>query len=324
MFIPTLFSPTKGAVDPDEFYVHKPTFKKGFKSVLTKTLGQKQVKMVYSSGSTREPVVNQPTPRADRRKFCLNDEEVLVLADAAIKIEDHYSGIAGETRAMDIEWAKDGVNGDLFIVQARPETGAFQRSSKILEEFIMDDKTGVVRTTGRAVGAKISTGRVRRIMNPQQLEDFKPGEVLVADTTTPDWEPVLKTAAAIVTNRGGRTCHAAIVARELGIPAVVGAEHASEVLKDGDIVTVSCAEGAVGMVYEGGVNFHRIETDLTSLKKPQHTKINVILASPELAFKVSRMPSDGVGLARMEFIINDHIQVHPMAALHPGKVSDLR
>jgi pyruvate,water dikinase len=310
----------QGAVDPDEFYVHKPTFLQGFRSVLRKTLGDKQVQMVYAPGRTREPVVNRPTPRADRRRYCLSDADVLVLADAAIKIEDHYSRLAGERRAMDIEWAKNGPDGELFIVQARPETAISQRKALQLEEYLLDG-TGAVRATGRAVGAKVATGRVRLVTDSRHLSAFQPGEVLVADTTTPDWEPVMKTAAAIVTNRGGRTCHAAIVARELGIPAVVGAEHASEVLRDGETVTVSCAEGAVGKVYEGAVAFHKQVTDLTGLKRPA-TEIMVNLGNPELAFQVSQMPCDGVGLARMEFIINEHIKVHPMAVLHPERITD--
>ena len=276
--------------------------------------------MVYAPGRTREPVVNRPTPKADRKRYCLSDADVLILADAAIKIEDHYSQLAGERRAMDIEWAKNGPEGEIFIVQARPETAISQRNALMLEEYVLDG-SAALRATGRAVGAKIATGKVRVVNSATQLAAFRPGEVLVADTTTPDWEPVMKTAAAIVTNRGGRTCHAAIVARELGIPAVVGAEHASELLKDGELVTVSCAEGAVGKVYEGAVAFHKLVTDLTGLKRPQ-THIMVNLGNPELAFQVSQMPCDGVGLARMEFIINEHIKVHPMAVLHPERITD--
>ncbi|MEZ5637139.1 MAG: phosphoenolpyruvate synthase [Burkholderiaceae bacterium] len=311
----------QGAVDPDEFYVHKPTYALGYRSVLRKTLGEKQVHMVYAPGRTREPVVNKPTPRADRKRYCLSDEDVLELAGAAIKIEDHYSQRAGTRRAMDIEWAKDGPDGALFIVQARPETAISQRRAMQIEEYVLDG-TGTVRALGRAVGAKIASGKVRVVTDGHHLSAFRPGEVLVADTTTPDWEPVMKTAAAIVTNRGGRTCHAAIVARELGIPAVVGAEHASEVLKDGETVTVSCAEGAAGKVYAGKVAFHKTVTDLTGLKRPA-TEIMVNLGNPELAFQVSQMPCDGVGLARMEFIINEHIKVHPMAVLHPERIQDV-
>ena len=304
----------QGAVDPDEFYVHKPTYKQGFRSVLRRTLGDKQVQMVYASGRTREPVVNRPTPKADRARFCLSDADVLELAGAAIKIEDHYG------RGMDIEWAKDGPEGPLYIVQARPETAVSQRKANQIEEFVLDGQ-GTVKARGRAVGARIAIGAVRLVADARHLAEFRPGEVLVADTTTPDWEPVMKTAAAIVTNRGGRTCHAAIVARELGIPAVVGAEHATTALANGERVTVSCAEGAMGKVYAGEVPFHREVSDITGLKKPR-TEIMVNLGNPELAFQTSLLPCDGVGLARMEFVINEHIKVHPMAVLHPERIAD--
>ncbi|MBX3605117.1 MAG: phosphoenolpyruvate synthase [Piscinibacter sp.] len=304
----------QGAVDPDEFYVHKPTYRKGFRSVLRRTLGDKQVQMVYASGRTREPVINRPTPKADRARFCLSDADVLELAGAAIQIEQHYG------RPMDIEWAKDGPDGPLYIVQARPETSVSQRAATQIEEFVLD-ASAPPRARGRAVGARIASGPVRRVGDARQLAAFRPGEVLVADTTTPDWEPVMKTAAAIVTNRGGRTCHAAIIARELGIPAVVGAEHATEVLADGETVTVSCAEGAVGKVYPGALPFHKEVSDIAGLKKPR-TEIMVNLGNPELAFQTSLLPCDGVGLARMEFIVNEHIKVHPMAVLHPERIDD--
>ena len=310
----------QGTVDPDEFYVHKPTFRKGFRSVLRRTLGDKQVRMVYAPGRTREPVINRPTPKADRARYCLSDADVLELAEAAIKIEDHYSRQAGEFRPMDIEWAKDGPEGALYIVQARPETAASRRSTTQLEEYVLDG-SGTVKAKGRAVGARVATGKVRRVTDSSQLHAFNPGEVLVSDTTSPDWEPVMKTAAAIVTNRGGRTCHAAIVARELGIPAVVGTEHATEVLRNGETVTVSCAEGAIGKVYEGEVKFHKQVTDVTGLQRPA-TEIMVNLGNPELAFQTSLLPCDGVGLARMEFIVNEHIKVHPMAVLHPERIAD--
>ncbi len=313
----------QGAVDPDEFYVHKPTFAGGHRCVLSRRLGRKQIRMVYSGGRTREPVVNQPTPPEDRARFCLNDAEVLELADAAVKIEAHYSRLAGQPRPMDIEWAQDGPGGPLYIVQARPETASAQRTAHVIEDFVLEGEGAAhtVRVQGRSVGERIAAGAVRRIANASELPRFKPGEVLVADTTTPDWEPVMKTAAAIVTNRGGRTCHAAIVARELGIPAVVGAEGASEVLADGEEVTVSCAEGDIGRVYAGRLPFRVDRTDLSALKKPR-TEVMVNLGNPELAFKTAMLPCDGVGLARMEFIINEHIKLHPMAALHPERVTD--
>jgi pyruvate, water dikinase len=311
----------QGAVDPDEFYVHKPTFRAGFRSVLRRTLGEKQIRMVYAPGRPSVSAGSRPARACDRARFCLSDADVLELADAAIKIEEHYSKQAGTHRPMDIEWAKDGPDGAIYIVQARPETAVSQRSATQIEEFILDG-TGATKAQGRAVGAKVASGRVRLVADARHLSAFKPGEVLVADTTTPDWEPVMKTAAAIVTNRGGRTCHAAIVARELGIPAVVGAEHATEALVDGETVTVSCAEGAMGKVYAGAVPFHRLVSDIAGLIKPR-TEIMVNLGNPELAFQTSMLPCDGVGLARMEFIINEHIKVHPMAVLHPERIVDV-
>ncbi|MGI9499594.1 MAG: phosphoenolpyruvate synthase [Geminicoccaceae bacterium] len=310
----------KGTVDPDEFHVHKPTYRDGHRAVLRRHLGDKQVKMIYASGRTREPVSNIPTPKADRRRYCVGDDEVLALAGQAIKIEDHYSAKAGSFRPMDIEWAKDGIDGELYIVQARPETVISQRSALVLETYALEKK-GDVLAKGRAVGAKIGSGQVRIIKDAGRLSSFKPGEVLGADITTPDWEPVMQTAAAIVTNRGGRTCHAAIVARELGIPAVVGAEHATEHLADGQDVTVSCAEGDTGRVYAGALPFKRETTDLSGIERPA-THIMVNLGNPELAFQTSLLPHDGVGLARMEFIISEAIKVHPMALLEPERVED--
>ncbi len=310
----------KGTVDPDEFHVHKPTYRDGYRAVLRRHLGDKQVKMIYASGRTREPVNNIPTPKADRRRYCIGDDEVLDLAGQAIRIEDHYSAKAGVFRPMDIEWAKDGIDGELYIVQARPETVISQRSALVLETYALEE-TGHVLAIGRAVGAKIGSGQVRVIKDADRLDSFKPGEVLVADITTPDWEPVMQTAAAIVTNRGGRTCHAAIVARELGIPAVVGAEHATEHLTDGQAVTVSCAEGDTGRVYGGVLPFKRETTDLGGFERPA-THIMVNLGNPDLAFQTSLLPNDGVGLARMEFIISEAIKVHPMALLKPERVED--
>ena len=310
----------QGAVDPDEFYVFKPTFKQGHRAVLRRALGSKKMKMVYAEGGTRHATRNVPTPMADRERFCLSDADVLTLADYAIKVEEHYSAIAGEPRPMDIEWAKDGSDGQLYLLQARPETVVSQRRGQVLETFRIGGG-GDVLVQGRAVGEKIASGRARIVAAVGNLAEFRPGEVLVADTTTPDWEPVMKAAAGIVTNRGGRTCHAAIVARELGIPAVVGSEGATTAISDGEQVTVSCAEGDVGKVYRGAVPFAVERTDLAGLPRPA-TEIMVNLGNPELAFKTSFLPNDGVGLARMEFIINEYIKVHPMALLHPEKVAD--
>lgn len=304
----------QGAVDPDEFYVHKPTFRDGYRAVLRRRLGEKQVRMVYRPGRPREPTRVVPTPRADRERFCLTDAEVLRLAGFAIRIEDHYC------QPMDIEWAKDGLDGGLYIVQARPETVASRGSALELESFVPEGK-GRPLASGRAVGGRIASGPVRVVTDTHRLASFRPGEVLVADTTTPDWEPVMKTAAAIVTNRGGRTCHAAIVARELGIPAVVGAERATEALADGQAVTVSCAEGDTGMVYDGVVPFRVERIDLSRLPRPR-TRIMVNLGNPDQAFQTARLPVDGVGLARMEFIIAESIKAHPMALIHPERVED--
>lgn len=312
----------QGTVDPDEFYVFKPTFNAGHRAVLRRTLGGKEIRMVYASAAGRERTRNVPTPKEDQRRFCLSDEEVMELADAAIKIENHYSARAGHPMPMDVEWAKDGLDGKLYIVQARPETVASRRTAGLLEEYVLEGK-GQVRAQGRAVGGKIASGVARVITDVAQLNQFRPGEVLVADTTAPDWGTVMKTAAAVVTNRGGRTCHAAIVAREIGIPAVVGCDSATETIRTGDEVTVSCVEGDTGHVYAGRLPFQTIRTDLSSLPRPQ-TRLMVNLGNPDVAFQTSFLPTDGVGLARMEFIVAEHIKVHPMSLVHPERVDDLQ
>jgi len=306
----------QGTIDPDEFYVHKPTFKEGYRSVLSHSLGRKQKKMVYARGA--RATCNKPTRNTDRERFCITDEEVLKLAEYAIAIEDHYSQRAGHSMPMDIEWAKDGPKGDLFIVQARPETVASRRAPQTLETYSLK-QTGRSLVNGRAVGEKIASGRVRIIKSADELPRFKAGEILVAPATNPDWQPVMKTASAIVTDRGGRTCHAAIVARELGVPAVVGAQNATRILKAGSTVTVSCAEGDVGRVYEGNVPFEIERVAIAEITKPR-TSIMLNIGNPDLAFHVAQLPNDGVGLARMEFIISEQIGVHPMALVDPNKV----
>jgi pyruvate,water dikinase len=313
----------QGAVDPDEFYVFKPTLEQGYRKVLRRVLGSKEIKMIYSEGGAHQTTRNVPTPQADRQRFCISDNEVLILSDYAVKVEKHYSQKAGHPLPMDMEWAKDGTDGQLYMIQARPETVASQKQENFLEEYKLQG-TAEILTTGRSVGEKIAIGKARIITGTHQLSSFKPGEVLVADMTTPDWEPVMKTAAAIVTNRGGRTCHAAIVSRELGIPAVVGTGNghgATSRIQEGQIVTVSCAEGDVGKVYKGEVPYEVEKTNLAGLERPK-TKIMVNLGNPEIAFKTSFLPNDGVGLARMEFIINEYIKIHPMALIHPEKVKD--
>lgn len=311
----------QGAVDPDEFYVHKPTFKKGFRSVLKRSLGSKKIKMVYTAGSTREPIHNIPTANKERAQFCISDQEVLMLADYALKIEEHYSQKAGYRKPMDMEWAKDGVTGQLFIVQARPETVASQKNGQVLETYRIQQRPETVLTEGRSVGTKVANGLAHVIESTAFLKDFQAGEVLVADMTTPDWEPIMKRAAAIVTNRGGRTCHAAIIARELGIPAIVGAGNATEVIETGQLIGVSCAEGDAGKVYQGALKFDIETTDLSKQAHPK-TQMMMNVGNPDLAFQTSFIPNDGVGLARMEFIINESIKVHPQALLYPEKLPE--
>ncbi|AEM48129.1 phosphoenolpyruvate synthase [Acidithiobacillus ferrivorans SS3] len=310
----------QGAVDPDEFYVFKPAFLRGKKAVLRRVLGSKKIKMIYTEGDTRHSTRNVATHRHEQESFCLSDADVLTLADYAIKVEQHYSQKMHASRPMDMEWAKDGTDGQLYMVQARPETVASQKQGQVLEEYILNDQ-GTVLVQGRAVGGKIASGPVHIISDVKHLAAFKPGEILVAETTTPDWEPIMKEAAAIVTNRGGRTCHAAIIARELGIPAVVGTDQATTTLKEGDSVTVSCAMGDIGNVYAGALPFTVRHTDLATLPRPV-TKIMINLGNPEIAFQTSMLPNDGIGLARMEFIINSVIKAHPMALLHPEQVED--
>ncbi|MBI4295536.1 MAG: phosphoenolpyruvate synthase [Chloroflexi bacterium] len=310
----------QGAVNPDEYYVFKPTFRTGHRAIIRKTLGTKQVKMIYGIGDSKVLTRNVEVPEADQRRFSLSDDEVLTLADYAIKIEDHYSKKAGEFRPMDIEWAKDGITGELFIVQSRPETVHSQKDWNVLETYHLDQR-GQVLATGKSVGEKIAAGKAHVIVDVSELPSFKPGEILLADTTTPDWEPVMKMAAAIVTNRGGRTSHAAIVSREFGIPAVVGTGNATEKVHTGQAVTVSCANGDAGHIFEGILPFHVERLSLKELRRPK-TKIMMNLGDPEEAFSLSMIPNDGVGLARMEFIINNYIKIHPMALVHPERVTN--
>lgn len=313
----------QGTIDPDSFYVHKPSFIKGSRAVLKRRLGSKEKKMIFndtlSTGNIAvEYTENIDTPDEERNHFCISDADVMVLADYAIKVENHYSKKAGFYKPMDMEWAKDGIDGKLYMVQARPETVASQKKGAVLEIYHLKNRSAVL-LRGGAVGTRIGAGRARVINDVKNLGDFQAGEVLVADTTTPDWEPVMKTAAAIVTNRGGRTCHAAIVSRELGIPAIVGTKFATEILKIGQEITVSCSEGEIGNVYDGMLDFDIQQTDLSQLGHPK-TKIMMNLGDPDQAFSLASLPVDGIGLARMEFIINEYIKVHPMALIHPEKV----
>lgn len=310
----------QGSIEPDSFYVHKPTFEKGHRAVLKRQRGTKVLHMVFDEASSKEMIRNEATSPEDQRRFCITDEEVLQLAEYAIKVEKHYTRQAGVRRPMDMEWAKDGIDGKLYMVQARPETVHSKDQGHILETYRLEEASKVL-LEGQAVGKKIGSGRVRKMDDLSALEHFREGDVLVAKTTSPDWEPVMKMAAAIITESGGRTCHAAIVSRELGIPAVVGAQGAFERLKEEEDVTVSCVEGERGKVYEGLLHYEVIQTDLRELPKTR-TEIMMNLGNPDMAFSLASLPVEGIGLARMEFIINTSIKAHPMALLYPEKTDE--
>ena len=296
----------QGAVNPDEFYVYKPTLAQGKPAILRRSLGSKQIRMVYSD-APGERVRTEDTPAELRNRFSLSDADVHELSKQALVIEKHYQ------RPMDIEWAKDGVSGKLFIVQARPETVKSRAKATQIERFQLEQR-GDVLVEGRAIGQKIGSGVARVVRTLDDMNRVQPGDVLVADMTDPDWEPVMKRAAAIVTNRGGRTCHAAIIARELGVPAVVGTGNALDLIEDGAQVTVSCAEGDTGFIYAGTLPFERITTDLSSMPEAP-LKIMMNVANPERAFDFGQLPNAGIGLARLEMIIASHIGVHPKALL---------
>ncbi len=302
----------QGRVNPDEFVFFKPTLVQGKNALLSKRLGLKQERMVY--GSEKKPTYNVPVSKRDRSCFCITDAEACELAQYGLVIEQYYSLLHKKPTPMDIEWAKDGMTGKLFIVQSRPETVQSQKRHDVVEEFVLK-KTGKVLVKGRSVGNKIGAGKARVLLNVKHIEKFKPGEVLVTEMTDPDWVPVMKKAAAIVTNRGGRTCHAAIVSRELGIPCVVGTGKGTRVITQGIPVTVSCAQGAEGVVFEGVLPFFVVQHELSKLPKTK-TEIMINLANPEQAFELSQLPNDGVGLCRMEFVVTEHIRVHPLALLN--------
>jgi pyruvate, water dikinase len=310
----------QGAVNPDEYYVFKPTLKQGFRPILQKMMGTKEFKLIYDVGGGKM-VKNVPVPQDDRARFAMSDDDILTLARWACVIEDHYSAKKGRPSPMDMEWAKDGHTGELFILQARPETVQSQKDCDIMETYRLTQR-GRVLVKGRSVGEKIASGPVRMIKSAQYLQQFKEGEVLVTDKTDPDWEPIMKKAAAIVTNRGGRTCHAAIVSRELGLTAVVGTEKGTEMLKDGQMVTVSGAEGDIGIVYEGKLAFDVDRVTLKGLQRPK-TKVMMNVGNPEEAFSLSVIPNDGVGLARVEFIISTYIKAHPLALLDYDRLDDV-
>ncbi|PSB29234.1 phosphoenolpyruvate synthase [Chlorogloea sp. CCALA 695] len=310
----------QGAVNPDEYSVFKPTLKQGFRPILKKRVGSKELKMVYDDGSkfTKNLLVDE----ASRAQYALEDEEILQLAKWACVIEDHYSQIHNQYTPMDMEWAKDGITGELFIVQARPETVQSQKSQNILRSYHFTSKDArSPLIIGRSVGEAIGQGAARIVVDINKIDQFRTGEVLVTHRTDPDWEPIMKKASAIVTNSGGKTCHAAIIAREMGIPAIVGTNNATEVLKNGQEITISCAEGEEGRVYAGLLPFEVREVPLENLPRTR-TKILMNVGNPSEAFGFSAIPNDGVGLARLEFIIANYIQVHPLALIHYDKLED--
>ncbi|MCF2146846.1 phosphoenolpyruvate synthase [Desmonostoc muscorum LEGE 12446] len=330
----------QGSVNPDEYYVFKPTLKTGFRPIIDKKLGSKELKMIYDDGS--KFTKNVSVPFRERGKFALSDAEILQLATWACLIEDHYSQVHDIYTPMDIEWAKDGITNQLFIVQARPETVQSQKKGNVLRSYrlllgnrewgigngeksshsqLPTPHSPLPLITGRAIGEAISQGKVRLILDVQKLEQFQAGEVLVTERTDPDWEPIMKRASAIVTNSGGRTCHAAIIARELGVPAIVGCGNATDILKTGQEVTISCAEGEEGKVYPGLLPFEVEEVPLENLPRTR-TQILMNVGNPQEALSLSAIPNDGVGLARTEFIIANQIQVHPMALINYDLLKD--
>ena len=304
----------QGTVTPDEFFVFKPTLVQGKNAVIQKKLGDKAKTMIYSEDPT-EPVVNTDTPQERREQFVLENEEITRLANWALIIEKHYQ------KPMDLEWAKDGLTNQLFIIQARPETVHSRKNPLLLEEYVLTGK-GEKITEGEAIGSKISTGVARILHSPDDAGMLHPGEIVVTDLTSPDWDPVLKNAGAIITNKGGRTSHASIVARELGVPAIVGCGDATTTIKNGETITVSCCEGENGVVYRGALGFRKNLLDFSAIRKPDSTEVMLIVGDPDKAFRLSFYPNDGVGLMRMEFIITHSIRIHPMALVKFGELKD--
>ncbi len=308
----------QGAVNPDEYLIFKPTLEQGFAPILSQRLGSKAIRMIYGDhGSTR----NVEVPAEDRARYALSQEEALQLARWACRIERHYSERRGQPTPMDIEWAKDGISGELFILQARPETVESRRSTNLLRSWHLEPHQAELLCTGRAIGASVSSGRARILRHPSEIQRFQTGDLLVTERTDPDWEPILKRASGVITNQGGRTCHAAIIAREMGITAIVGAGDATERISDGDTITASCCEGDEGRVYRGALAFRVDERDIGELPSTR-TRILMNVGNPEEAFSQAAIPCDGVGLARLEFVIANHIRVHPMALLQPERLRD--
>lgn len=313
----------QGAVNPDEFYVHKPTLKDGFKPILKKRLGKKHIKMIYTDDK-KKPTVNIDVPEIERNHYALSNDEVLNLAQQAVIIEDYYSELKGTWCPMDIEWAKDGNDGKLYIVQARPETiHSRKQKETCFEEYTITKSPDLGKKliiTGKSVGRKIVTGTARIVESIAQMSQIKPGDILVADMTDPDWEPIMKVAAGIITNRGGRTCHAAIISRELGIPAIVGTSTGMTTIKSGTTITMDCSSGETGFVYDGTIPFEVKKIDTAAIKKPT-VNIMMNVGNPEEAFNFAQLPHEGVGLARLEFIINNSVKLHPMSLINPEKVT---
>ena len=313
----------QGAVNPDEWLIFKPTLEQGFAPILNRRLGSKALRMVYADPGAGDgrAVKNITVPEEERRRFSLSDEEALTLARWACLIERHYSERRGVPTPMDIEWAKDGLSGALFILQARPETVESRREGAVLRSWHLEPHQAEEITQGRAIGASVSSGRARVISDPGEIARFADGDLLVTRRTDPDWEPILRKARGVVTDQGGRTCHAAIIAREMGLTAIVGTGDATSRIRDGEEVTLSCCEGDVGHVYQGALAFHVEEQPIDELPSTR-TKILMNVGNPEEAFHLASIPCDGVGLARLEFVIANHIRVHPMALLQPQRVED--
>jgi pyruvate, water dikinase len=323
----------QGVVNPDELLIFKPTLALGFDPILSRRLGSKEQRLVNQGANapsatalggtaiSGSALVNEAVPLAEQRRFALSDAEALQLAHWACRIEAHYSAVRGQPTPMDIEWAKDGPSGELFILQARPETVRSRQSTAVLRSWHLDAPPPPPLVTGRAIGASVSSGRARLIRDPGEIQRFAAGDVLVTSRTDPDWEPILKRASGVVTDQGGRTCHAAIIAREMGITAIVGSGDGSQRIVDGDQITVSCCEGDEGHVYAGNLPFHVDEQSLLELP-PTRTRLLINVGNPEEAFKLAAIPCDGVGLARLEFIIANHIRIHPLALLEPQRVQD--
>lgn len=317
----------QGAVNPDEWLIFKPTLEQGFAAILSRRLGSKAVRMVYAeandqtAGSMAATVVNLPVAPEERQRYALRDSEALTLARWACIIERHYSERRGTPTPMDIEWAKDGLTGELFILQARPETVQSRRPAAVLRSWHLDPQGAQLITSGRAIGDSVSSGRARIIADPREIQRFEAGDLLVTGRTDPDWEPILRKASGVVTDQGGRTCHAAIIAREMGITAVVGTGDGTRTIREGELITVSCCQGDVGHVYRGRLDYHVEEQTLADLPSTR-TAILMNVGNPEEVFNLAAIPCDGVGLARLEFIIANQIRVHPLALLQPERVAD--